>query len=227
MMERLYTIASSLTTQILLWVVGCSVGIFAVVYLCMHYNQLPSFSMTAAIISLLLLLVACRIVVAHHLRPLKLLANSAKRIAEGHLDERVPDSGHKDEIGQLQNSFVVMQRSLSDYISDMQQKRDALSEQNVMLQAAYEQAQEADKLKERFVSNMTDQMTRTVGSLTMQTETLCNEFRHLSRAELAKIQIQILNDTDTVILLLDKMLNASQTDHPHYDGSNPTIQSIL
>ena len=90
----------------------------------------------------------------------------------------------------------------------MQQKREALSQQNEKLQAAYEQAKEADRVKERFLSNMTEQMTRSVGSITTLTETVCNDYKDLSRADMVKLQIQILNDTETVTLLLQKMLDA-------------------
>ena len=200
---------SSLTTQIVLWVGGCSVAVFVVLFFCMLYYDLPTFSITAAVVCLAILLLLCRIVVAYHLRPLRLLADSADRMAEGRLDEIMPDSGQSDEIGQLQNSFVVMQHSLSDYISDMHQKREALSQQNEQLQEVYKQAQEAGKIKERFLSSMTGQMTRTVGSINAQTETICNDYARLSRADMMKLQIQILNDTDTVTLLLDKMLNAT------------------
>ncbi len=199
----------SLSTQIILWVCGCSLAIFAVVFLCMHYYDLPSFPIVMAAVSLLVLLLLCKLVVDHHLRPLGILAKSAQRMADGHLDERVPDSGRKDEIGQLQNNFVAMQHSLSDYISDLQRKRETLSVQNEKLQTAYEQAKEADHVKERFLSNMTEQMTHSVSSITSLTETVCNDYKHISRADMAKLQIQILNDTETVTLLLNKMLSAT------------------
>ena len=179
------------------------------VFLCMRYFNLPCFPLAAAVICLVVLVVVCWYVVCAHLRPLDVLADSAQRMAEGHLDERVPDSGHIDEIGQLQNSFVAMQHSLADYISDLHQKQDALSQQNKKLQAAYEQAKEADILKERFLSNMTEQMTRCVNSITTQTENICDNYKDLSRSDMVKHQIQILNDTETVTLLLNKMLNAT------------------
>ena len=209
MMRRFTSIANSLTTQIMLWVGGCSTAVFVIVYLSTLYYNLPVFSVTAAIIYLLVLLLVCRYVIARHMRPLRLLADSAQHIAEGHLDETVPDSGQKDEIGQLQNSFVTMQHSLSDYISDMHQKRETLSAQNEKLQAVYEQAQEAGSVKEHFLSNMTDQMTRSIDTIATLAETLCNDHETLSRAEMTKLQIQIVNETDTVTMLLDKMLSAT------------------
>lgn len=211
MKEKNYRLTrfDSLSTQIILWVGGCSLAVFVVLFLWMQYYDLPCFPLAAAAICLLVLLVVCWHVVSYHLRPLGILAESAQRMAEGHLDERVPDSGHKDEIGQLQNSFVAMQHSLADYISDMQQKREALSQQNEKLQAAYEQAKEADIVKERFLSNMTEQMTRSVSSITTTTETICDKYKDLSKADMVKLQIQILNDTETITLLLNKMLNAT------------------
>lgn len=207
--NRLTTRFSSLSAQIILWVGGCSLAILIVVFLCMRYYNLPSFPLAAAIICLVVLLVLCQIVIAYNLRPLSLLADSVQRMAEGHLDERMPDSGNKDEIGQLQNNFVAMQHSLSDYISDMQQKREALSQQNEKLQAAYEKAKEADLVKERFLSNMTEQMSHSVGSIYTLTEAICKDYKDLSRADMVKYQIQILNDTETITLLLNKMLSAT------------------
>lgn len=199
----------SLSTQIILWVGGCSLAVFVVVFLCMRYYDLPSFPLVTAALCLLMLLVLCRIVVSYHLNPLRLLADSAQRMAEGHLDERVPDSGHKDEIGQLQNNFVAMQHSLADYISDLRQKQEALSQQNEKLQAAYEQAKESDRVKEHFLSNMTEQMTRSVNSITSLTEAMCDNYKDLTRSDMVRLQIQILNDTETVTLLLNKMLSAT------------------
>lgn len=199
----------SLSAQIVLWVAGCSLAVFVVIFLWMQYYNLPCFPFVAAAISLVVLLVVCWYVVGAYLHPLGILADSAQRMAEGHLDERVPDSGHKDEIGQLQNSFVAMQHSLADYISDMHQKQEALSQQNEKLQAAYEQAKEADIVKERFLNNMTEQMARSVNSITTLTEIICDNYKDLSRSDMVKLQIQILNDTETITLLLNKMLNAT------------------
>ena len=58
---------------------------------------------------ILVLLIVLWWVIDHHLRPLHLLADSAQRINDGHLDETIPDSRQIDEIGQLQNSLSKMQ----------------------------------------------------------------------------------------------------------------------
>ena len=199
----------TLSVRIILWVGGCSLAVLLVVFLCMRYYNVPFFPLAAAILCLLVVVVVCWGILGYYMHPLNLLVHSAQRMAEGHHDERVPVSGRQDEIGQLQNSFAAMQHALADYIADLQQKRETLSEQNAKLQAAYEQAKEADSVKERFLCNMTEQMTRSVSSINTQAETLCNDYKNLSKADLAKLQVQILNDTETVTLLLNKMLNAS------------------
>lgn len=202
----------SLSAQIILWIMGCSTAIWVVVFLCMSYYHLPSFSLAIVVPSLVILLMVCTVIVARHLRPLDKLARQVQRVTEGHLDEQMPaaTSSVSDEIGQLEDSFRTMQHSLSDYIADLQQKREQLSRQNTQLQEAYEKAREADGVRERFLSNMTDQMASTVDSITRMTHTICTGYGQLSRADMVKIQIQILTDTDNVTRMLDQMLSASQ-----------------
>ena len=210
----------SLSAQIILWIMGCSTAILVVVFFCTRYYDLPSFSALHAAACLLLLLLVSWAIVARHLKPLAKLAGAVQCVTEGHLDEQQPaKSGVCDEIGQLENSFLAMQHALSGYIADLQQKRELLSRQNASLQEAYEKAREADGVKERFLNNMTDQMASTVDSITRLTDTICQNYSQLSRADMMKIQIQMLADTDTITRLLDQMLTASQ-----HSRQQPTLK---
>ena len=219
-MVLLSYIRRSLSTQMALWVAGAAAVIFVGIYIYSEYYHLPFFTLPVAIISLIILVAICWGVIAHHLHPLSLLATSAQHIIDGHLDEPIPDSGQKDEIGQLQNSIATMQRSLSDYLSEMNQKQEMLSQQNMELQEAYKQAQEADGVKAKFLSNMTDQMVQAVNTISTLTHTLCDNYQDLSKTEMVKIQVQMLTETDIVTRLLNQMLDVSQQDespHAHYN----------
>ena len=211
-MKQTSHIRPTLSTQITLWVVGFAALIFGVIcYLMSHFSNVLLLSILTAFVSLVILLIICWWVISRHLHPLSLLAVSAQRIAQNNLDEELKKSSNKDEIGQLQNSFITMQHSLSDYISEMQQKRSTLLQQNDELQAAYKQVQDSDSIKSQFLSRMTEQMVQNVDAITELTDTLCDHYKELSKTDMMKIQIQMLSYTDEVTFLLDQMLNKPNT----------------
>ena len=172
------------------------------------YGQLTSTQLLlllSGIIGIVVLLLICWRVIVHYLGPLHLLADSAQRIADGHLDETIPDSRQKDEIGQLQNSLSKMQRSQALYMEEMRQKQEALSLQNTQLQDAYEEAQEYDRLKANFVHQMTDQMVGPVDTVCRHTDNIVANYQTLTKAEMAKIQIDILSTTEAITQLLGQL----------------------
>lgn len=214
-------IRKSLPAQITLWVVGFAVVIIGIsLFMITRFSDalseetgdtmLQPMAIGLAIISLIVIILLCWMVVGHHLRPLEQLADTMQRIANGQMKGTVKDSGRQDEIGQLQTSFATMQRALKSYLSEMEKKRSTLSEQNDELKAAYEQVRESDSIKTRFLSRMTGQMEQNVGSITSLTDTICNHYHELSKAELMKIQVEMISYTDTVTMLLSKMLENSK-----------------
>lgn len=214
-------IRKSLPAQITLWVVGVAVVIIGFcLFMISQFseaidsetgdNALMTVAIFLAVVSLIVITLFCWVVVAHHLRPLRLLAETMQRIANGQMKGTVKDSGKKDEIGQLQTSFATMQRALSSYLSEMEQKRNTLSQQNDELQAAYEQVRESDSVKTRFLNRMTGQMAQNVEAITSMTDTICNCYHELSKAELMKMQVEMISYTDTVTMLLSKMLENSK-----------------
>ena len=212
-------IRHSLTARITRWVVGFAAVIMTVILLFLgqliHVDGSEGMDgsplLTTALLttgaSLIVLLLLCRQVISRHLHPLDMLAGSAQRIADGKMEESVPDTGHEDEVGQLQNSFAKMQRALTDYITEMQRKRDVLNKQNEELEAAYAHAREADSIKTQFLSRMTEQMGQTVEDINQLTSQLCDHHDQMSVTELMKLHIELLSKTDTVTHLLDKMIS--------------------
>lgn len=214
-------IRQSLPIQITLWVVGVAVVIIGIcLFMIVHfaetfhddtgYNRLLSLGVILAVISLIVITALVWLLVTRHLKPLQLLAGSMQRIADGQMEERIKDGGHPDEIGQLQTNFAVMQRALANYLFEMEQKRSTLSRQNDELQAAYEQAQESDNIKTQFLNRMSGQMLQNVESLTALTDTICDHYNELTKAEIMKMQVEMISYTDTVTMLLNKMLHTSK-----------------
>lgn len=163
-------------------------------------------------IGVLILLFIIFLVVARHLRPVHLLADAAQSIANGNLDTPIPETHHEHETGRLQNSLKKMQTSLATYMAEMQQKQEALSQQNTELQAAYSEAQAYETLRKKVLSNMTDRMVAPVAKISHSTETVCREYNSLSKTEMTALQTDIMQATQTIIELLDQLMeNPSQS----------------
>ena len=59
-------------------------------------------------------------VVNRFVSPIKVLADQAQKMAEGQFDGHLKHTERIDETGQLQNSFVSMQESIANYVSDLE-----------------------------------------------------------------------------------------------------------
>ena len=173
------------------------------------FNPVKMFLLVTGLAGLLLILFFCWKVIARHLWPLHLLADSAQLIADGHLAVQVPDSGMKNEIGQLQNSFATMQLALASFMDEMHQKQVEFAHQNTELEQAYQQAQEYDKLKNRFLSNMTDQMIKPIDAVCKCTDQICTRYPSMSKTEMEQIEKSILTETESVTKLLEQLLNVT------------------
>ncbi len=109
-------------------------------------------------IGLLLLLLVCYQSVRKALRPLRQLDRQAGRIADGHFDEPLPPSPRMDSVGRLTNSFIKMQQSLSESVTNICQVNSELEQRNQELTQAYQLKMEANKQKTAFLENMSHQI---------------------------------------------------------------------
>ena len=76
-----------------------------------------------------------------------------------------------------------MQLSLAEYMDEMRQKQDTLNRQNARLQEAYSEAQEYEKMKDKFLHDMTSQMTVPVDTVCRNTYSICADYQTMSKAE--------------------------------------------
>ena len=174
------------------------------------YNLLLTIVLGIAIFGMLLTLVLCTYNTHRQLEPLLLLTESAKRIADGHYDEEIPDSRRKDEIGQLQFHFKEMQKSLAARMSDLQKSTDDLQEHNEVLKQAYARTQEADRVKTAFLHNMTNQMTSPADTIVKSVTELCNHYHDYTSQE-ATGEVDIIQaESQVIINLLDNLMEAAE-----------------
>jgi predicted nuclease with TOPRIM domain len=103
-----------------------------------------------------------------------------------------------------------MQLSLADYMNEMRQKQDTLNRQNARLEEAYSEAQEYERIKDKFLHDMTSQMTKPVETLCQNTYSICANCKSLSKADMAKRHIDILETTEKITHLLDQSFTAAK-----------------
>lgn len=86
----------------------------------------------AALILIILVLGfwGCNRAVKRIISPIHRLLGMTEKITNGHYDEVMPYSDRQDEIGQLQNSFATMQKSLNSQMESIHDATDALKLRN-------------------------------------------------------------------------------------------------
>ena len=122
------------------------------------YNQLVNIIIGLIIVGLAFILWLCRRVVGHAVQPLEYLLGISKQIAEGNYDLAMPHTEREDVIGQLQNSFATMQRSIDDRMSSIRQTTEETQRRNEELGAAMKMAEEGVKQKSLFIQNVMHQI---------------------------------------------------------------------
>lgn len=174
------------------------------------YNRLLYTVLIIAAIGLALLLLSCRFYIRHQLMPLRNLEKSAQHIAEGDYDEPIQYSRRRDEVGRLQNHFREMQQSLATRMGEMEQLSETLKERGEELQATYEQAQAAERMKTNFLYNMSDQMMAPVQGIRKHVLTISNPDKQLTEEETNQMVDGIQQRGEKVTALLNQLIAESE-----------------
>ena len=174
------------------------------------YIQLHYMVLGIAVAGLLLLLLSCYFFIHRQFLPLRQLERSAKRIAEGYYDEPIPDSLQQDEVGRLQRHFQKMQQSLSTRMGELQRLSATLKERGEELQATYEHAQAADRMKTNFLYNMSDQMMAPVGGIVKSVETICDHSGETAEEDTGELVDEIQRQGSKVTALLNELIKDSE-----------------
>ena len=174
------------------------------------YNRLLYIVLIIAAIGLVLLFLTCRLFIHHQLVPLRRLEKSAQRIAEGDYDKTIQYSRRRDEVGRLQNHFSEMQQSLSTRMGEMNRLTDTLRERGEALQATYEQAQQAERLKTNFLYNMSDQMMSPVEGILQRVMTISDHEEKQAEETADQLVDGIQERGEAVTALLNQLITESE-----------------
>ena len=152
-----------------------------------RYNKLLYTVWIVIGLGLILLMLFCYLSVRKAVSPLKLLAQQARNIADGHFDEPLPHSERQDSVGRLTNSFIMMQQSLQKSVTDIRNANSQLSTLNSQLSTALQMKLDAAKQKEDFVLDMTHQIRTPLNVINGFTQVLTANFHEFSEKEVTNI----------------------------------------
>ena len=100
-----------------------------------------------------------------------------------------------------------MQQSLSAYIGELEQLKTTLQQHGEDLNAAYNQAQKADRMKTAFLHNMTNQMIGPAEAIDRDVSALCND--KVGNQDISQLSDDIQQKGNTIAELLDNLINIS------------------
>ena len=122
------------------------------------YNSLNYILLPLLIIGLLLLAMGCYRIVKHFIQPLGLLAAELRQIGHGDYEKPLPLSERTDLIGQLQNTFCLMRRRITQHIHDAEHTKQEAEQRTTELEQATLLARQASEQKTQFMQDMSHQI---------------------------------------------------------------------
>ena len=171
------------------------------------YNSLLRLTIFISLIGLLLLGLFCFFISHFKLKPLQQLVDTARQMAEGQLDAPVEESHRDDEVGYVQNTFRQMQQSIGQHIAHITQLTDVLRQRNDDLKLAYEQAREADRMKDAVIMNMSDRMEQSVKAIHATVDDFRQHIADMDANECRHMAEKIGTHTETTTELLGNLLD--------------------
>ena len=122
------------------------------------YNQLLYLIIALIVIGLGVIYWLTRRVVGHVVRPVNDLVDATQQISEGHFNTELPRTKREDVVGQLQNSFAIMQQSIEDHLGSIRQATVETRQRNEELVTAMKLAEEGVRQKNKFIQNVSHQI---------------------------------------------------------------------
>ena len=171
------------------------------------YNSLLRLTIFISLIGLLLLGLFCFFISHFKLKPLQQLVDTARQMAEGQLDAPMEESHRDDEVGYVQNTFRQMQQSIGQHIAHITQLTDVLRQRNDDLKLAYEQAREADRMKDAVIMNMSDRMEQSVKAIHATVDDFRQHIADMDANECRHMAEKIGTHTETTTELLGNLLD--------------------
>ena len=198
-----------------------------------NYNRLGYIIMGIIAVGLLLILLFCLHTISHFIAPLRHLINQSRHIASGHFDEHMPRSHRHDLVGQLQNSFVTMQESLDEHITQLRQANEQAEQRHRELIQANEIAKTANLQKTAFIQDVSHQIRTPLNIIQGFFNVIRDNCENLSEKEKDDITDTMLQNARSlrrmISMLLDKAMieNGNIPDGMELVGCNDIARKAI
>ena len=173
------------------------------------YNRLNYILLPLLFIGLLLLGWGCHRIVKHFVQPLGLLAAELRQIGHGDYEKRLPPSERTDLIGQLQNSFCQMRRSISQHIHEAEQTKQETEQRTTELEQATQLARQASEQKTQFMQDMSHQIRTPLNIVHGFSQVLSESSETLDDDEKRQIAETMYVQTNALDYMVSILLTAS------------------
>ena len=173
------------------------------------YNRLNYILVPLIVIGLLLLALGCHRIVKHFTQPLGLLAAELRQIGHGDYEKPLPPSQRTDLIGQLQNSFCQMRRSISQHIKDAENTKRETEQRTMELEEATMLARQASEQKTQFMQDMSHQIRTPLNIVHGFSQVLRNGSETMADDEKQKMAETMYVQTNALDYMVSKLFTAS------------------
>ena len=194
--------------------------------LLLGYNRLNYILLPLLVIGLLLLVMGCRRIVNHFIQPLGLLASELRRIGHGDYGTPLPVSQRTDLIGQLQNNFCQMRRSISQHISEAEQTKSETEQRTKELEQATQLARQASEQKTQFMQDMSHQIRTPLNIVHGFSQVLRDDCNAMSDEEKRQIVETMCVQTNALDYMVSKLLTASLIESHQVISTSDTVNCI-
>ena len=187
------------------------------------YNSLNYILLPLLVIGLLLLGMGCHRIVKHFIQPLGLLAAELRQIGHGDYEKPLPLSHRTDLIGQLQNSFCQMRRSISQHIHEAEQTKQETERRTTELEQATQLARQASEQKTQFMQDMSHQIRTPLNIVHGFSQVLRDDSDSIPSDEKRQIAETMYVQTNTLDYMVSKLLTASLIESRQTIATDDTV----
>lgn len=188
------------------------------------YNRLNYILLPLLFFGLLLLAWGCRHIVRHFIQPLGLLAAELRQIGDGNYEKPLPPSERTDLIGQLQNSFCQMRRSISQHIRDAESTKQETEQRTQELEQATLLARQASEQKTQFMQDMSHQIRTPLNIVHGFSQILRDNSNMIPDDEKQQIVETMYVQTNALDYMVSKLLTASLIESHQTISTNDVVR---
>ena len=187
------------------------------------YNSLNYILLPLLFIGLLLLAWGCHRIVRHFVQPLGLLAAELRQIGHGDYEKRLPPSERTDLIGQLQNSFCQMRRSISQHIHEAEQTKQETEQRTTELEQATQLARQASEQKTQFMQDMSHQIRTPLNIVHGFSQVLRDGSELMAEKDKREMADTMYVQTNALDYMVGKLLTASFIESQQTISADDTV----